>query len=189
MENWSKAVFPASPSCWCLIQAPEPAQPSPGTLLGHSLPSMAISPLWHLCSHLLGWLHSHSAQAAWEGSCLLPPQQQPRNGSSCRVERFGKQPWSRRGQRGWAGKHLKAAAGGASFVQTNFSEEWSAKALLNIWKLRLFTSEVYTLHRFGDFFLFFRNSKRHIFDIRLTTLPIFMALLQTTQTLEFHKCL
>lgn len=68
------------------------------------------------------------------------------------LERFGKQPWSRRGQRGWPGQHLKAAVGGAGFVQTNLSEERSAKALLNIWKLRLFTSEVYTLPRFGIFF-------------------------------------
>lgn len=71
------------------------------------------------------------------------------------LERFGKQPWSRRGQRGWPGQHLKAAAGGAGFVQTNLSEEGSAKALLNIWKLRLFTSEVYTSPRFGTFSSFF----------------------------------
>lgn len=91
----------------------------------------------------------------------LPPQQQPKNVSRVvlGLERFGKQPWSRRGWRGWAGKHLQAAAIGTGFVQTNFSGEWSAKVLLNIWKLRLFTSEVYTLPRFGDyFFLFFSET-------------------------------
>lgn len=95
-----------------------------------------------------------------EEPAWLPPQQQPKNGNRVvlGLERFGNQPWSRRGQRGWAGKQLKAAAGGAGFVQTNLSEEWSAKTLLNIWKLRLFTSEVYTLTRSGDFFFFFSGT-------------------------------
>lgn len=155
MVNWSNPVFPASPSHWCLIQAPEPAQPSPGawTLPAQRVPTSPLTPLvpsvglasFPLCTSRTGrsppgsHLNSSPGMAAAAKLCWA-------------LERFGKQLWSRRGQRGWPGQHLKAAVGGAGFVQTNLSEEWSAKALLNIWKLRLFTSEVYTLPRFGIFF-------------------------------------
>lgn len=155
MVNWRKAVLPASPSCWCLIRAPEPAQPSPGALVGHSLPSMSISDTSPIsqAGFTPSLLRQDGMEPAW-----LPPQQQPRDGSTaelCWAWKGLRSALVKEGQRGWAGKHLKAAAGGAGFVQTNLSQEWSAKALLNTWKLRLFTSEVYTLHRFGDFFFSF----------------------------------
>lgn len=41
-------------------------------------------------------------------------------------------------------------------------------------------SEVHNLAGLGIFFFFHMSSERHIFDIRVTTLPVFVALLQTT---------
>lgn len=123
---------------------------------------------------------AHSTPTPTASRCIRGWQQQPGPENS-----LGQ---ARGLERGWPGQHLEAATGGAGLVQSSLSKERPAKALRNRWKLKLFFSEFYTLARFGKIF-FHRSSKRNIFDIRVTTSPVFMALLQTTQALELHKCL
>lgn len=155
MVNWSNPVFPVSSGCWCLIQAPEP-QPSP-----------VLGPFWDTpcpaCPYLTsdtsgpspGWLHSHSARAGWEGACLAPTStaaQEWQQLQSCAG--LGKV---------WKTALVKEGSAWLAWEAAQSNSWWSrfcadkpfrrmAKALLNIWKLRLFTSEVYTFPRFGIFF-------------------------------------
>lgn len=91
MVNWSNPVFPASPSHWCLIQAPEPAQPSPGAWpfwdtplpARPYIPSDTSVPVSH--AGFIPTLHEQDGKEPFR----LPPQEQPKNSSSCKVVLLG----------------------------------------------------------------------------------------------------
>lgn len=120
----------------------------------------------------------------------LPPQQQPKNGSSCKVVLgFGKV---------WKTALVKEGTAWLAWTAPQSSSWWSRfcadkpfRGMICQGSAKYMKIEIIYFRSLylAQGFFFFRNGKRHIFDIRLTALPIFMALLQTTQALEFHKCL